>query len=57
MRRRVLTSNCGEVTLRGTPHQLVEKYEALASENNNDETQRQQYLQHAEHYTRMIGDK
>ena len=47
-------SQCADVIVRGTPHQLVDKYKSLAEETN-DTVLKEQYLQHAEHYQREIN--
>lgn len=43
--------------IRGTAHQIVEKYEALAHEADTlkDQVKRHTYLQHADHYIREIA--
>lgn len=57
-RQRVQTyvSNCGEIIVRGTVKQLVEKYENLALEASNlkDRVAKHMYLQHAEHYSKVM---
>ena len=44
--------------MRGTPQQIIEKYLALArdAQLSNDRVAEQAFLQHAEHYTRMLGE-
>lgn len=53
----VYQSNGPDVRIRGTAHQIVEKYEGLAheAENAKDAVMEQSYLQHAEHYQREIN--
>lgn len=52
----IYDSNCGETRLRGTAHQIRDKYLVLASETE-DKVLAERYHQHAEHYTRVIGDE
>ena len=42
-----------------SPEKLLEKYNALAKEamTSGDETSCENFLQHADHFTRIIGDK
>lgn len=56
-RSRVFDSNGPEVRIRGTAHQVVEKYEALAKDaaSAGDRVLAESYLQHAEHYVRIIA--
>lgn len=56
-RSQVFDSNGPEVRIRGTAHQVVEKYEALAKDSKSagDLVLAESYLQHAEHYIRVIG--
>ena len=54
-RNNTVRSTCGDVVLRGTDQQLIEKYKTLADECS-DETQKQQYLQQVEHYTRKVNE-
>ncbi len=56
-RSQVFDSNGPDVRIRGTAHQVVEKYMALAKDANSsgDLTLAENYLQHAEHYQRIIG--
>ena len=51
------TRNNHRVTL--SPEQLLEKYNALAKEatSSGDETLCENYLQHADHFARIIEDK
>lgn len=55
-RSQVFDSNGPEVRIRGTAHQICEKYEALAKDARSagDAVLAESYLQHAEHYQRMI---
>ena len=55
-RSHVFDSNGPEVRIRGTAHQIVEKYAALAKDatSSGDTTLAENYLQHAEHYQRII---
>lgn len=53
----VYDSNGPDVRIRGTAHQISEKYQALAkdSSSSGDRIMAESYLQHAEHYLRIIG--
>lgn len=55
-RSQVFDSNGPDVRIRGTAHQIVEKYAALAKDatSSGDLTLAENYLQHAEHYQRII---
>lgn len=55
-RSQVFDSNGPEVRIRGTAHQICEKYEGLAKDARSagDAVLAESYLQHAEHYQRMI---
>lgn len=55
---RVFDSSGPEGKVRGTPQQIIEKYTALArdAQLSNDRVAEQSFLQHAEHYTRMLGE-
>lgn len=55
-RAQVFDSNGPDVRIRGTAHQICEKYEALAKDARSagDMVMAESYLQHAEHYQRMI---
>ena len=57
-RGKVYDSNGPEVRIRGTAHQIAEKYEALAKDANavGDVVLAESYLQYAEHYHRIIGE-
>lgn len=56
-RMQVFDSNGPDVRIRGTAHQIVEKYLALAKDasSSGDLVVAESYLQHAEHYQRMIN--
>ncbi len=56
-RMQVFDSNGPEVRIRGTAHQVVEKYIALAKDSASmgDRVLSESYLQHAEHYQRIIN--
>ena len=56
-RSQVFDSNGPDVRIRGTAHQIVEKYSALAKDasSSGDHTLAENYLQHAEHYQRIIN--
>lgn len=56
-RAKVFDSNGPEVRIRGTAHQIFEKYTTLAKDANSvgDLVLAESYLQHAEHYQRMIS--
>lgn len=56
-RSQVFDSNGPEVRIRGTAHQILEKYEALAKDarSSGDKVLAESYLQHAEHYQRIIS--
>lgn len=54
-----LDSSGPEGKVRGTPQQIIEKYLTLARRDaqlSNDRVAEQSFLQHAEHYTRMLGE-
>ena len=56
-RSQVFDSNGPEVRIRGTAHQICEKYMTLAKDaaSSGDPVMAESYLQHAEHYQRMIN--
>lgn len=56
-RSQVFDSNGPDVRIRGTAHQIVEKYIALAKDarSSGDQSLAENYLQHAEHYQRIIS--
>lgn len=55
-RAQVFDSNGPDVRIRGTAHQISEKYDALAKDarSSGDYVLAESYLQHAEHYLRII---
>ncbi|MBU3028866.1 DUF4167 domain-containing protein [Paracoccus marinaquae] len=55
---RVFDSSGPEGKVRGTPQQIIDKYLTLArdAQLSNDRVAEQAFLQHAEHYTRMLGE-
>ena len=55
---KVFDSNGPDVRIRGTAFQIVEKYATLAKDAHatGDWVLAESYLQHAEHYQRMIGE-
>ena len=56
-KNRVMDSNGPDVRIRGTAFQIVEKYMTLAKDAHasGDRVMSESYLQHAEHYQRMIS--
>lgn len=56
-RMQVFDSNGPDVRIRGTAHQVQEKYVALAKDASSmgDIVLAESYLQHAEHYQRVIN--
>lgn len=56
-RAQVYDSNGPDVRIRGTAHQVVEKYQVLAKDaaSSGDRVLTESYLQHAEHYQRIIN--
>lgn len=54
---RVFDSAGPEGKVRGTPQQIIEKYESLArdAQTSGDRVVAENFLQHAEHYTRMLS--
>lgn len=58
-RNQVYDSNGPDVRIRGTAHQVAEKYLALAKDASSagDIIVAENYYQHAEHYIRIIGDQ
>lgn len=56
-RMQVFDSNGPDVRIRGTAHQVVEKYLTLAKDaaSMGDRVLSESYLQHAEHYQRIIS--
>ena len=55
---RVFESSGPEGKVRGTPQQIIEKYTQLArvAHLSNDRVAAENFQQHAEHYTRMLGE-
>lgn len=55
---RVFDSSGPEGKVRGTPQQIIEKYTQLARDAQlaNDRVAAENFQQHAEHYTRMLGE-
>ena len=53
---RALDSNGPDVRIRGTAQQIYDKYQALArdSASSGDRVKAENYLQHAEHYFRVL---
>lgn len=57
-RAQVFDSNGPDVRIRGTAYQIQEKYMALAKDaaSSGDQVMAESYLQHAEHYQRVINE-
>jgi hypothetical protein len=55
---RVFDSSGPEGKVRGTPQQIIEKYQMLArdAQLSNDRVNAENCLQHAEHYTRLLAE-
>ena len=55
---RVFDSSGPDGKVRGTPQQIIEKYQLLArdAQLSNDRVAAENFMQHAEHYTRMLGE-
>jgi len=55
---RVFDSSGPEGKVRGTPQQIVDKYQALSrdAQLSNDRVAAENFLQHAEHYTRLLAE-
>ncbi|MCH2167349.1 MAG: DUF4167 domain-containing protein [Oceanicola sp.] len=55
---RVFDSSGPEGKVRGTPQQIIDKYSQLARDASlaNDRVAAENFQQHAEHYTRMLGE-
>ena len=55
---RVFDSSGPEGKVRGTPQQIIDKYLVLArdAQLSNDRVAAENFLQHAEHYTRMLTE-
>lgn len=56
LRHQSFDSNCGDLRVRGNAWQVYEKYQALARDvaSGGDRVSAENYLQHAEHYFRII---
>ncbi len=55
---RVFDSSGPEGKVRGTPQQIIDKYSQLARDAmlSNDRVAAENFLQHAEHYTRLLSE-
>ena len=55
---RVFDSSGPEGKVRGTPQQIIEKYNQLArdAQLSNDRVAAENFQQHAEHYLRLLGE-
>jgi len=55
---RVFDSSGPEGKVRGTPQQIIDKYTQLArdAQLGNDRVAAENFQQHAEHYTRLLGE-
>jgi hypothetical protein len=55
---RVFESAGPEGKVRGTPQQIIDKYQALArdAQLSGDRVAAESFLQHSEHYSRMLGE-
>ena len=55
---RVFDSSGPEGKVRGTPQQIIDKYAQLArdAQLGNDRVAAENFQQHAEHYTRLLGE-
>ena len=55
---RVFDSSGPEGRVRGTPQQIIEKYQALARDAQlaGDRVATENFLQHSEHYSRLLGE-
>jgi len=58
IQNRVFDSSGPEGKVRGTPQQIIDKYTQLARDAQlaNDRVAAENFQQHAEHYTRMLGE-
>lgn len=54
---RVFDSSGPEGKVRGTPQQIIDKYQALArdAQLSGDRIAHENFLQHSEHYSRLLG--
>ncbi len=57
-KNKVFDSSGPEVRIRGTAHQITEKYMVLAKDatSSGDHVLAQSYMQHAEHYQRLVNE-
>lgn len=57
-KNKVFDSSGPEVRIRGTAHQITEKYAALAKDatSSGHHTLAESYMQHAEHYQRLLNE-
>ena len=55
---RVFDSSGPDGKVRGTPQQIIEKYQFLArdAQLSNERVAAENFQQHAEHYTRMLAE-
>ncbi|MBV1864717.1 MAG: DUF4167 domain-containing protein [Rhodobacteraceae bacterium] len=55
---RVFDSSGPEGKVRGTPQQIIDKYQSLArdAQLSGDRVAAESFLQHSEHYSRMLGE-
>ena len=55
---RVFESAGPDGKVRGTPQQIIDKYQALArdAQVSGDRVAAESYLQHSEHYSRLLGE-
>src|SRR6056300_1901887 len=55
---RVFDSSGPEGKVRGTPQQIIEKYNQLArdAQLSNDRVAAENFLQHSEHYSRLLSE-
>ena len=55
---RVFDSSGPEGKVRGTPQQIIDKYQALArdAQLSGDRVAAENFLQHSEHYSRLLGE-
>ena len=52
----IVVSNCGDVKIRGSIGQVIEKYKSLAADAS-DAAQKELFLQHADHYLRVMTEQ
>ncbi len=55
---RVFDSNGPEGKVRGTPQQIVDKYQSLAQDStlSGDRVNAENFMQHSEHYSRLLSE-